>query len=748
MYIVNEDNSIYVTRGDIVAISVTANDDGAAYKFKAGDILRINVHGRKECDNVVLQKDFPIAVDTESVDIFLDEKDTKIGESISKPKDYWYEIVLNPDTNPQTIIGYDDENCPIVFKLFPEGGDIEVDDEPITPEDIPIVDENLDISSSKPVENKAIAREILRLDGAIKSANKSLAETNSNVSTVHNELKQEISVERARITNLATLGEGSTTGDAELIDLRVGADGVVDATAGESVRRQFNNIVGDLLVKTPIFDPKRALNSSGNTIISASWATSDYIPVFANVRFTIEAYAGMVCFYKIDKTPYEGEGAYNPVNASPFVEYGRSFCVDFDGYMRFVILSNGSEYAADPSAVVIRYHKSKLNSKVNNPLDNTFVLPNRIEGRHFGKRLLCKFNELKNESGVYSEGGSVAANDAYSRCVEYIPVREMSVYWIRKMYQVSGHFYDADKNYIGTLKRVANSDDGVWMTENAVFITPKDACYLRINAAKDDINIQCVGYGDTPLTDEQIATESSAKVEASWIKADILDSVKERIGCDVWLGKSFATFGDSITWQDGKTYSQGDNIGEIARGYQTIIKEKCGFSSYDNYGVSGAPMASGSANGKGTVDTIEETDLTDKNYDLVIIAAGTNDFKLNIPIGIDNGDITTFYGAYCRSVERLINANINTRIVLLTPLHRNNGGYDDEFTNKAGHNLKDYVNAIRSIGEKYSLPVCDMYANSGINAINLANFTIDGLHPNDTGYARMGAYCSAFLKTV
>lgn len=123
MFTINQDNSIFLTRGDIAVIKFSADKrDGSPYIFKDGDIVRFKVFEKKQCDNVFIKKDVTISDDTATVDITLERIDTKIGEIINKPVDYWYEIELNPDTTPQTLIGYDDDG-PKIFRLFPEGGE-------------------------------------------------------------------------------------------------------------------------------------------------------------------------------------------------------------------------------------------------------------------------------------------------------------------------------------------------------------------------------------------------------------------------------------------------------------------------------------------------------------------------------------------------------------------------------------------------------------------------------------------------
>lgn len=128
------DKEIHLTRGDIASINITANtkqkseetgeDIKVPYIFQPNDLVRLRVMKKGDVSQIFLKKDVRVEAETEVVNIFLSGDETTIGDLINKPTLYWYEVELNPDTDPQTIIGYDKETGAKIFMLYPEGNEI------------------------------------------------------------------------------------------------------------------------------------------------------------------------------------------------------------------------------------------------------------------------------------------------------------------------------------------------------------------------------------------------------------------------------------------------------------------------------------------------------------------------------------------------------------------------------------------------------------------------------------------------
>ncbi len=199
-----------------------------------------------------------------------------------------------------------------------------------------------------------------------------------------------------------------------------------------------------------------------------------------------------------------------------------------------------------------------------------------------------------------------------------------------------------------------------------------------------------------------------------------------------WQGRSWGTLGDSIT---------------EANGYQPLVGNALGLAVVHNYGRSGCPMTAGGAtDGGATVNVGREMDA---GLDCVTIFAGTNDYRLDKPLG-DRGkkDPLTFVGAYMTLIEHILSENSACRLNLWTPLQRDKDGYDIDRLNEAGHRLGDYAEAVRYLGQRYALPVLDLYAESGLNKLTLPFFTEDGLHPNQRGHARIASMAISFLERL
>ena len=323
--------------------------------------------------------------------------------------------------------------------------------------------------------------------------------------------------------------------------------------------------------------------------------------------------------------------------------------------------------------------------------------------------------------GNYDQYGSIVGGENW-RHSPIIEVEAGDVIAITEAYQLYLIIFDSSMSVLET----KTSDSA----QEQTYTLPENSAYIGFNVYKDYLDTCKIYINDNEYPIYKI-------YDFPWLKKPTTDN-------SFWKDKTGAMFGDSIVqaYYDTPKY----------RGYPYRLKKGLGFEEFKNYGESGKPIANGTSHGTGTNTKIKNTTITD--FDLIVIAGGTNDFKLNVPLGTlgiigdTNFDTNTFYGALRDSIEHIFSQNIGVRLCLWTPLQRDDDGYNVNTINTAGHKLIDYVNAIKNVGEMYSIPVCDMYSNSGITKLTLSKYTVDGLHPNKDGYDFTSNYYINFVKNI
>ena len=283
----------------------------------------------------------------------------------------------------------------------------------------------------------------------------------------------------------------------------------------------------------------------------------------------------------------------------------------------------------------------------------------------------------------------------------------------------------------GITPTVEISEDGYWIingiktAERAIpfdGITPK----LRIN-------------------ENTMEWEVSYDNEETWISLGI--TMDPSAPKSSWSNASVVFVGDSITAGVGtqKTYCE-------------YLNEQISFASVLKMGVSGSCVSATSDYGLQNSPLINRYQSI-PNADLIILFMGTNDYGHETPLGsIEDTTDVSFYGALHEIIPGIISKHPSSQLIVMTPLHRYGFGSSkitgdalsyDHLPNGRGHTLYDYVEAIRTVCERYAVPVIDLFATSGINpSISSIKdlYMPDGLHPNDKGHQKIAHLISSQLE--
>lgn len=140
----------------------------------------------------------------------------------------------------------------------------------------------------------------------------------------------------------------------------------------------------------------------------------------------------------------------------------------------------------------------------------------------------------------------------------------------------------------------------------------------------------------------------------------------------------------------------------------------------------------------------------------LIIFGGHNDFHVSKPLGtIESQNTTEFYGAYQEIINSALANNPALKIYLIAPNWRivDEGSPNAEnrydiatFKNNAGSTFLDYIQAIKNIGDKYHLPVLNLYEDWGVYQGNNTAWLVDGLHPNVSGQRWLSNIIQGFIE--
>lgn len=205
------------------------------------------------------------------------------------------------------------------------------------------------------------------------------------------------------------------------------------------------------------------------------------------------------------------------------------------------------------------------------------------------------------------------------------------------------------------------------------------------------------------------------------VKIELID--ENYNNSQVWKNKKWFAFGDSIT-------AMGYYIDTVNNELETI-STKFGHGGYSYKQLS----------------TVYTEMIDGTTPDIITLFAGTNDFG-------HSGTIADMVSGMETIINGLYTAYPKVQLVIITPLQRN---FDASQTptetsglgpNSLGLYLIDYVEKIREVAEKYSIPCLDFYSMGGINANNASVKTLDGLHPNSSYGDIMGYMIAKFIESL